>query len=100
MAVAKILALASIILKAADVLTSYFLIDKVGTEIEANPLVRWTIESVGLSAAMGLSFITTSLLVLLAYKINRIQALWIITVILSIVCVNNVLHLILFFRNL
>ena len=93
----KFITLSIICLKAIDVITSYFLIDKLGSHVEANPITRHIIESIGLIPALSFSFILTSLIVLIAHKYNKIQALWVVAVILSVVCINNVLQFILFF---
>lgn len=97
--VEKIVAIFAVFLKFIDISTTYFVLSRTEVEVEGNPIMRYAINSIGLTPALSLSFVITSLLVWLAYKQKKYQALWIISVVLLITCINNILNVILFLNG-
>jgi hypothetical protein len=93
-----ILTLSSIILKAIDVVTTYLFVNKMGIAVEANPIVRESINYFGLIQALSLNFAYSVLVIILAHKLKLKRAQWGVAIILLLVCINNITQMILFWE--
>jgi len=85
----KIVFCLCIFLKLLDVLTTYFLVYKFGPEGEMNPVVKYTIEQLGLTAAMIFNYFASIALCYWVFKRKIFYALFIIFVGFLAVVINN-----------
>ena len=93
MDVSKHLFALNVFLKSNDILTTTLAIILHGAQAEANPLVRYSIEIMGLAPAMLFNFIIFYLLMIsLVYKRSTI-VLTFVSIISAAVVVNNIIGL-------
>ena len=88
-------ALANIILKMLDMLTTYYCVAKHGLRVESNPIVRWVFEQIGLDAGSIVVFAFFSFMIYILYQRNAIWFLRIMACIMSFVVISNFIAIIL-----
>jgi len=79
--------------------TTYYFISKIGSEAEGNPIVRWSVDTFGLDAALLVNYIMFVIITFLLYKFNGRITLLLIILLLSIVVISNSIASIFIFIN-
>ena len=96
--VAKVCVYSCLFLKLIDVVTTHIVVSVVGYKGEANPIMRYCMEGIGLTWTMILSYVVSAVAILLLYrsfkKTNKLGTLCVITVLLIGVAVNNIWHIV------
>ena len=89
----------SLLLKSWDILTTTLAITMVGTsKIEANPIVRFSIDQLGLAPAMLLNFVLYFIMVSIIHYKKGIATLGFVSGLLAFVVANNIIGLFIFNR--
>ena len=83
----------SLLFKSYDILTTTIAVSINGLHVEANPLIRLSIDHLGLDVAMLLNFIVSYVMISSIHYKKNIAYMALITGLLTVVVVNNILGL-------
>lgn len=83
----------SILLKSQDILTTTIAVSLMGSHVEANPIVKYSIDQLGLAPAMLLNFVIFYIMASIIHYKKGVVSMALVTVLLTVVVVNNVLGL-------
>lgn len=84
---------ACLLLKFVDVFSTYIMINEIGTVAEFNPLVRFTIQHLGIGLAMALNYTIFTFVIYWIYTRYKAEFLWFTAAATLVVCINNVFQM-------
>jgi hypothetical protein len=80
----------NLVFKLLDLFTTFWAVQRVGEEIEANPIMKYAIKNLGNWAYLW-NFFVFLLAILLLYRKNNIWPLVIVSLMMLAVVINNIL---------
>lgn len=83
----------SLLLKSFDILTTTIAVSLTGSHVEANPIVKFSIDQLGLAPAMLLNFVIFYIMASIIHYKKGVLSMALITILLATVVVNNVFGL-------